>query len=530
MKKIVFAIVCMALPLWIFAQAEVQLGKPYRVVDAPSKLYYLIDNSVITIKLQPDAIVVSKLNATSLAHELTVENDRLPKGFSFENLIELKNTIYLFYSVWDRKNEVEQLFYQTIDAKTCKLSGVEKLVLKVNSRLTGSPLGYISFFAVGVQDKFDFYNSYDKSKLLITYRIKPEIKSDAKNYDIIGLNVFDDELKPLSLNEVKMPHTEKLMNNIDYAVDTEGNAYILTLVFSDRPVIKNEKVKYFIELLKIVPNSKKIVTIPVLLKGKFISKLWLYEFDKNQMVCAGFYCDKENSSNVNGVMLFNINKDNSISKMINHEIPLEILNQFASKRKQNKNAKKDKDDKAEFEDLALKKVVAQADGSIVMVGEQQYSITTTSYSQSGGSSTTTTYYYNDMLACKINTDGSLAWMRKLPKRQWGKLAPGELSFNYMQGNQEHFFMYIDDEENLKLQIDEFPTPHRDGREGMLTAYQVDDKTGSVKKIGVLNTKDVQGVALYQISMDRILPTGDKEFVFEAYKKGKQDILIKVKFK
>ena len=343
------------------------------------------------------------------------------------------------------------------------------------------------------------------------------------------MNVFDNGLNKISLQEIKMPHTEKQMDNIDYAVDSDGNAFVLSLVYNDEPVKKDKKLTYFIELLKIKPNSPAITTMPVVLQGKFVNKLWLYETSKNKMVCAGYYNNEKDSDGANGIMLFNVSSDNKISGMINHEIPVEVLNQFVNERAQNKNKKKDKDDKAEFEDLVLRSLLVQADGSILLTGEQYYSITTTYYSQSG-SRTITTYFYNDILACKINADGSLAWMRKLPKRQKGNAGRGGMSFKYMSGEKEHYFLFLDNEKNMKLSLNEYPAGHLDGRGGFLTAYKINDATGVVDKISILDTKDVQGVELYQFAVNRILPISKNEFVFEAYKKGKEDLMLKVNFK
>jgi hypothetical protein len=76
-------------------------------------------------------------------------------------------------------------------------------------------------------------------------------------------------------------------------------------------------------------------------------------------------------------------------------------------------------------------------------------------------------------------------------------------------------------------INEVPTRHSDGAGGFLTAYKIDDITGQTKKEYILDTRDVRGIELYQFRTSRIIPVSSNEFVFESYKKKKEDVMIKV---
>ncbi len=188
----------------------------------------------------------------------------------------------------------------------------------------------------------------------------------------------------------------------------------------------------------------------------------------------------------------------------------------------------------------------QADGSIVLVGER-FHIETRSYYdfQSKRTRTTTIYHYDDMVITKIGTDGNLAWMRKLPKRQtlttssshYGYsfsytaryVLRGGLSYEYMGGDHKHYLIFLDNEKNKDLKIDEVPAVHVNGAGGFLTAYEINDEDGKVNKYSILDLRDVQGMEVYQFSTDRILPTSPNQFVLEVYKKKKEDILIQVTF-
>lgn len=43
-------------------------------------------------------------------------------------------------------------------------------------------------------------------------------------------------------------------------------------------------------------------------------------------------------------------------------------------------------------------------------------------------------------------------------------------------------------------------------------------------------KDAKGMKLYQFAPSRTVQVGDEEFIFEAYKKKKEDVMVKVRLK
>ncbi len=81
---------------------------------------------------------------------------------------------------------------------------------------------------------------------------------------------------------------------------------------------------------------------------------------------------------------------------------------------------------------------------------------------------------------------------------------------------------------MNLGLNETPNKHVDGRGGYLTVYKVNITTGDVGKLSIFNTADVNNMSLYQFRVDRVVKIGDKEFAIEFYKKGKEDVMFKVK--
>lgn len=530
-RNSILLITLILLPFLAFTQqAEITVGRPYAVIDAAEKYYFHQENEILTVKIQGKRITLQKFGAESLSFALIKVYDDMPDGFSIENVAEYNNRFFVFYSLWDKRNELEQLYYREIDFSQGVFIGNGERIIKVKGKITGSPISKMSFWSIGVQDKFDFHYSYDESRLLIQYRLKPDIRNDDKSYDVIGMSVFDKNLDYLWNKEIKMPYTEKKMNNLDYSIDSEGNTYILSTVYNDNTTDlkkeKNGKANYHIELLRIKANSSDISITPIEVADKFINKIWLYESPGKHMVCAGFYNKGKDLDNADGVILFKVGKEGKAYDIANYEIPVQVLNQYTSQRTQKKNEKKDENDKAEFEELELRELKVGNDGSILLIGEQ-YFVKQHTYYSNGRTRTTYTYHYNDLLITKIDPTGKLAWMKKLPKRQMGRNGRGGMSYEYMNGKNSHNFMFLDNEKNMGIGLYEVPAQHSDGAGGFLTAYKIDDKTGEVTKTSVLNTRDVKGIAVHQFMTSRILPVSGSEFIFEAYKKKKEDVLIRV---
>ena len=552
MNSMRLAVLFLFTPILTIAQSfDYQISAPYKVFDANEKEYFFHDNSVIAVKQDGGTTLIQKFDVNTLKETSRKEYADHGDGFQYESINRFDDKLYLFYSVYDKPNETEQLFAREIDMTSGTFTGKGRKIVTVKSKVTnffaGSPLisgdeggqaSGLGFMKFGVQDKFNVQTSFDKSKILVQYRKKPTEKNDDLNKDVIGICVFDRNLNEISSDEIEMPYTEAKMNNLDYTIDSKGNKYILTLIYeNDKQKLRvGGEISYHLEVIRIPVNSTTLDLVPIKLKEGYINDITVFNDKDDNMICAGFYARGKQGLNADGVVMFKIRPEGDLFDMHTYEIPVEVLNMYAKQREQERNEKKDSKDKAEFQHLRMRELDAFDDGSILLTGEQYYIIRTTTQT-SNGSKTTYTPYYNHILAVKIGPDGNLSWMKKLGKRQKGKnysslmaVRQGGCSYNYFKSNNKHYFFFLDNVNNSDLSLDERPKYHQDGAGGFFTAYVLTDDKGSISKENLFDMRDVKGIEVFQFHINRIVHISDNEFIVEVYKKKKEDMLIKVTVK
>jgi hypothetical protein len=525
MKIINLTLLFLIVSLTLFAQddeemkrsSEVKITKSeaYPVVDAYQKMYYAIDgNSVLGVKAQGRAgnkfifqvFEGANMNLKSSVTELIEE-----KGFRFEYIIEIKDKLYFFYSIYDKPNTTEQLFVRSINTKEGGFDSDAKLLVAVSKKMSGYS---------GVSGKFSIDVASNGDVFAIKYRYKPEEKDDSKNTDVIGMHVFDSNLEKVWNNDFVMPYTESFMDNLNFAVDSEGNGFFLIRKYKEEVSRKNNN----------DPSNQSLAILIAGAGGEFnevefslgeylIADVYMKENKNGDIICAGYY-RKPKSYGIDGTFVSILDDKGNLSDPKLYEFSLDFIKKYKriSERGQKKMEKADENDNLSMSNLRMREVKVLADGGIVLAGEIFY---ITTYTDSKGN-THTTYHYDDVILVKINADGELGWMEKFPKNSTFE------SFRLMTSDSYSYVLFLDNIRNETMTDDGNIDKEVKGSYGVM-AHRVDNKTGERKYLPLFDSRKIDETAVYQYSLNRVIALTDNSFAIELYIKKKSDMMFKVEF-
>lgn len=507
-----------------------KLGTEYELPRKAEDLSFFGNDKdgIINMGLKKEELTILRFDPKTLAQstEKTIQLPEMTKNFNSETVVDFGGNYYWMHSDWDKSAEIESLFYDKIDVVSGKITESNKKLFEAG-RISGNGAAMIGFYRYKMTDKYDFNYDADHTKLLVSYRLAPEERNDKKSYDKIGFYVYDQNMNKIWNNEFTMPYTEQIMDNIDFSVDSKGNAYMLAKVYDSEKRKEVDKetgaAAYHYEVLKFMNGNKKIINTTITIGDYFIKAASLIENTEHDMVIACTYSKKAKSGGTDGVFLALMDQAGKINKYKNgyYEFPLAELEKFESAR-----SKRQMERKKDYEapNLSVRNIVVEADGSLFIALEEYYVVTTTTYDSRGGSHTTTTYYYEDILGAKISKAGNFEWLRKIPKKQVGGRGRGTMSFKLVSDETGYYFLFLDNKKNMELAEDEVPKNHIDGFGGQVVVAKIDN-AGAISKELVFDTREEE-VMLFPSQFTRI---NRNQYIGRAKMKrgGYQPLLITV---
>ena len=484
-----------------------KLGSEYELPRKADDLSFFGNDKdgIINMGLKKEELTILRFDPKTLVQstEKTIQLPEMTKNFNSETVVDFNGKYYWVHSDWDKSSETESLFYDKIDVVSGKITESNKKLFDA-TRISGSMAVMTGLYRYKMAGKYDFNFDADNTKLLISYRLAPEEKNDKKNYDKIGFYVYDENMNKLWNNEFTMPYTEAIMDNIDFSVDSKGNAYMLAKVYDSEKRKEVDKetgaAGYHYEVLKFAKDNKKIINTTITIGDYFIKAASLIENTEHDMVIACTYSKKAKTNGTDGVFLALMDQAGKINKYKNgyYEFPLAELEKFESARAKRKMERKND---YEVPNLSVRNIVVEADGSLFIALEEYYVVSTTTYDSRGGSHTYYTYYYEDILGAKISKSGNFEWLRKVPKKQKGSNGRGTMSFKLVSDASGYYFLFLDNKKNLELAEDEVPKYHMDGFGGQVVVGKIDN-AGNISREIVFDTREEE-VKLFPSQFQRI---------------------------
>jgi len=455
-----------------------KLGSEYELPKKSTDLSFFGNqkDGIVNLSLKKEELSIVRFDPKTLniTTEKTIDLPELTRNFNSEEVVTFGNNYYWVHSDWDKSSETESLYYDKIDVVTGKITVSNK---KMFDATKIAPGGYAAngFYSMKATNKYQYNFDADNKKMLVTYRLVPEERNDKKNYDKLGFYVFDENMNKLWGSEFTMPYTEAIMDNADFSVDVNGDAYLLAKVYDSdkrREVDKETGLAgYHYEVMKFSKGNKQIVRAKIGVDDYFLRETSLIENSLHELIIACTYSKKAKGNGTDGVFLARLDENGKIVKYKRgyYEFPVGELEKFETNRTKKRMEKKD----YEAPNIKVRSVTVDSDGGVFIALEENYIIVTT-HTSGNSTYTTTTYYYEDMLAAKINASGTFEWLRKIPKKQRGTSGRGTMGFKLISDASGYYFLYLDNLKNLDLQEDEVPKYHLDGFGGQVIVAKIDN--------------------------------------------------------
>ncbi len=495
-------------------------GEKYKRIKSMSTYHVASGNRLASIKKSRNGMTIQRYALEDLKEDVKKRQVIEDKG-DFQTVMELNGKAVVFYTKGNRA------YGQKIS-----LTGIvaEKPIQLINDKESmDRDFGFKStygFDAGGRINQFAFKKSPDGKKLLVLFRIKTgEGKSDK-----IGITVFSDGLNMLWRRKVSMPYASNIMQNEAFAIDNDGNFYMTASVFNSASEDKNKiESTYHTEVFKIVEDGGEPTKSKIDIPGKSITDAAIELDTSGKVHVSGFYANDDNKAEISGVFSAIVSNDGAISALTKADIPQEKIKELILKREERVNEGTQKeDDLKDLEKLKINDVVFNADGSVVLFGEQRYAESFTT-SSSSGSRTTYKYYYRDIFTFKLSSGNTMQWMHKLPKYQMGVVGKRSMSFINFENAGKHYIFYIDDFTNLKRSFDETPTRYFDGKKEFiyLTSFIIDNKTGEATREAILTSSDIRNSRMDVLELTKAATLPNKDMILEAYDGKKSNLLLKI---
>lgn len=511
-------------PIYIYAQTpspKITIGESMDVAILDQ--YFYSDGMMISVYSSETQTLISKYNIKSLKSVSTkiYDNPQENKTFSSFDWIQLQDKLYLIYSWYYKKEGYCALYAREIDFEKGLFSDQGKEIF----RLDGGMFDY---------ERMRISVLKDGSSFVVASRIESKEKS-SKHLSSIDAHILDNNFNVIGGGQSILGHpdseidfTSRYSYNALFSIDSKGYPYIL-IRFKD----KANKGKLYNELVKLPrDNSSKNVISKFSPKSPYFKSRWLEESPDGGMIYGGLLLkdDLEYEEedlivpDVSGYFIAHVNEDGSFRYKRSIKFPLKTVNQNVSTKEMEKNKKNiSKNGNLILPYQKYREAHTFDNGSYLFINEE-YRLKVAD--QSNGISS-----YNELLgdvyASKIDKDGSLVWMKKIAKNQKDEKDSKWSGYNYINLNNNHYFIFQDSKTNASLKKSEEPLKYNGKKDSGIIMVTIDDVTGEMSREVLLDLSNLNGQKAENILIKSVSKIDDNTFVFLVSLEDGGTVFIKV---
>lgn len=462
---------------------------------------------IVSVKFQGTKIIVQRYDSKTLTEISSNKYEDLPAESKIINLIRTNDKLILFYTTSFKTGNT------IISAR--EVNNTDGTLLPPVKCIESA--GRIAFF--------QFFQSADKSKILIQYRKIPVSRSDKVNYDVLGFYSFNTSLEVLSGAEVKMPFTENIFKPKVFGITNSGSIFFLAMNLEINKIDLREITG---ETTKKIPTEDLDSAFS---KLKFNS-IKMSENAKGNLLFNGFFMNGidtksaitggglaiSKDENINGLFFFEISTSGKLIKKTIYEFPITLLNQNESNKSKNVNAANEKNDYSGITNLQITDVIQNEDESILIVGTQVKFNGMMDFS------------LGHIIIYKIDTLGNLSWIIKIPRNeQSATFSYFRYGFDIYQYKNDVYMIFADVDKNATINQIDAPKLYSETTDSRnLISYKIDFTSGKYTRKTLVDLNNINGVNCQYYFVYNYVLVNPKEIVREVGAGKDKLVLVKMR--
>ncbi len=409
----------------------------------------------------------------------------------FESVLQLDDRFFFFTSGFSKESEQFQIYCTMLDAKGTKMGDAALVHYTLSESRELSP-------------RFGYSVSPDKSKILLYF----DPPFERKTTDALSFKLYDLSLDLLMEKELLLPYTPEIVQVHNFIVDDNGNIYLMSGRNPEKSGTnfqRSQGGRYVIYFYSYLEN--KLKEYDVSLKEKQVVSV-VFDFNKTQDVVIAGYYSNDSKFAVTGTFLFVVTTNGGAVKAASF---MPFTKEFLSKFKR----ETEPGQEIALTDFYLDHLIMQADGTMILLGEQYYSNEKIAIDPVTGRQTVEfRYNYDDLIATKLESNGRQSWNVKIPKRQYVTSNQQVCSYTYFQDTSGIHLFFNDNGENLQklVALPEAEATGWAGSNNSITTAVKLANNGSFTRETLLNNKEM-GVQL-QPSLSSRAANGPKVLGYE----------------
>jgi hypothetical protein len=403
-------------------------------------------------------------------------------GIKFDNLLSIKNNLFLFTNRYDRKEKTTTFYSQKIDNRTLNPIG------------KAASLGVMDAISRNSQSKVQYEVSKDSSKIMV-FGLSPYSKKNNEKY---YMAVYTNEMSKLWDNTVVLPYLDKFIDVLDYMVTNDGSVGVILKHYDKE--IKRENVRedgarvpaYKTKLLLYAKGGDKPKEFVLNLQDKYVHAMQLTADINNNLTLFGLYKNKYDGY-VSGYFVTMIDQKTmgiEVKKM--EAFPADML-ELVKKDKQGSDREKDPGLSSHF---MLADVVERADGSIDYLLEY-YKLVWRTRSSGNYVYSYPDYYYGDVIDIHVSSMAPTHFVR-LPKWQHTPNTSLYSSFKAVSINNKLVLFYNDDRDNVERELEKKPDDMVKFDKSVLAMATIDQKNNLTRNV-VYNHREMKLTTCINVS-------------------------------